>query len=121
MARVAVLGGSGLYDPRSSGKYGGSGASRGRRILPRRSRRSTPEDHLAHAHQLDTVGTATSSIQELYDIYKIACGGSNCNLADNVTWPILSSAAQTKYGFTPQFFQFDQDGLVFGVSNDPGL
>jgi hypothetical protein len=65
------------------------------------------------------VGTATSSIQELYDIYKIACGGSNCNLADNVTWPILSSAAQTKYGFTPQFFQFDQDGLVFGVSNDP--
>jgi hypothetical protein len=84
--------------------------------------RGTEHDWLQFFWNVDTVGTATSSIQELYDIYKIACGGSNCTLANNVLWSDLAVAAQTKYGpLSDKNQQFSSYGDLFSVNNNSAL
>ncbi|MBI4705435.1 MAG: hypothetical protein HY744_30440 [Deltaproteobacteria bacterium] len=78
----------------------------------------TEYDWMQFYWNVNTVGSNTTSMKNLYAIYKSACGGW-CSSEDDVTWEVLRSAAASHYGPSdPKYIRFRDDGDDFSVDED---
>lgn len=75
---------------------------------------STEYDWMNFLWNVSSVGSNTSTIQELFDIWEVALTTSNAP-----TWNQLKSAASIYYGSSsPKYARFVNDGDKFGVDGD---
>lgn len=60
------------------------------------------------------VASAPTTLTDLLDIYKRACGGKSCNAVEK-GFPDLAVAADLKFGYDERAFEFRRAGGAYGV------
>lgn len=79
----------------------------------------TEYDWMQFYWNVHNVGINTSTIDDLFAIYRYACGGALCSSAHDVSWSVLDHAAQGHFGmFDPRYVKFADTGDAFGVDED---
>jgi hypothetical protein len=67
---------------------------------------------------VNNVGSNTTTVDDLFQIYQGACGDRPC-VYDDVSWGVLDGAAEDHFGqFDPRYITFRDSGDVFGVDED---
>jgi len=81
--------------------------------------RGTERDWMTFYWRINNNAPFTTQLNDLWQIYKQACGGS-CDDDPGVAWPTLRNAAQTYFANQPNHFQhFNTWGGLAGVNESP--